>query len=76
MVIACQCNGHSQCDDNNQCIFCEHNTTGNKCETCKPGYFGDPSNGGTCQRKPLIICQFLELYQQVGVKNWGTNLSD
>uniref|UniRef100_A0A8C4UD44 Attractin like 1 n=1 Tax=Falco tinnunculus TaxID=100819 RepID=A0A8C4UD44_FALTI len=45
---ACQCNGHSTCINNNVCDQCKNLTTGKQCETCMPGYYGDPTNGGQC----------------------------
>uniref|UniRef100_A0A8C6T4C4 Attractin-like 1a n=1 Tax=Neogobius melanostomus TaxID=47308 RepID=A0A8C6T4C4_9GOBI len=45
---ACQCNGHSQCVDRSVCERCENFTSGPRCESCMPGYYGDPTNGGTC----------------------------
>ncbi|KAM3831714.1 LOW QUALITY PROTEIN: attractin [Vipera latastei] len=46
---ACQCNGHSRCINESICERCENLTTGKHCETCISGYYGDPTNGGTCQ---------------------------
>uniref|UniRef100_A0A8B9FYI4 Attractin n=1 Tax=Amazona collaria TaxID=241587 RepID=A0A8B9FYI4_9PSIT len=46
---ACQCNGHSKCVNESICEKCENLTTGKHCETCISGYYGDPTNGGTCQ---------------------------
>ncbi|XP_039607868.1 attractin isoform X1 [Polypterus senegalus] len=46
---ACQCNGHSRCINESVCEKCEDLTTGKHCETCISGYYGDPTNGGTCQ---------------------------
>ncbi|GCB70141.1 hypothetical protein scyTo_0012556 [Scyliorhinus torazame] len=46
---ACQCNGHSKCVNESICEKCEDLTTGNHCETCISGYYGDPKNGGSCQ---------------------------
>ncbi|NWW76156.1 ATRN protein, partial [Climacteris rufus] len=48
---ACQCNGHSKCVNESICEKCENLTTGKHCESCISGYHGDPTNGGTCQRK-------------------------
>lgn len=48
-VSACQCNGHSTCVDRSVCEQCQNLTTGPQCETCKPGYYGDPTNGGKCE---------------------------
>ncbi|KAK6306803.1 hypothetical protein J4Q44_G00219510 [Coregonus suidteri] len=46
---ACQCNGHSQCVNQSVCEKCEDLTTGRHCESCISGYYGDPTNGGSCQ---------------------------
>ncbi|KAJ3613912.1 hypothetical protein NHX12_020155, partial [Muraenolepis orangiensis] len=48
---ACQCNGHSQCVNQSVCERCEELTTGPHCESCIFGFFGDPTNGGNCQRE-------------------------
>lgn len=45
---ACQCNGHSRCVNSSVCERCENLTSGPRCESCAPGYYGDPTNGGTC----------------------------
>uniref|UniRef100_A0A8C6TFS9 Attractin-like 1b n=1 Tax=Neogobius melanostomus TaxID=47308 RepID=A0A8C6TFS9_9GOBI len=46
---ACQCNGHSTCVNSSVCEQCRNLTTGPQCQTCMPGYHGDPTNGGKCQ---------------------------
>ncbi|TNN03732.1 hypothetical protein fugu_000761 [Takifugu bimaculatus] len=46
---ACQCNGHSTCVNSSVCEQCRNLTTGPNCQTCMPGYHGDPTNGGKCQ---------------------------
>ncbi|KAK7901118.1 hypothetical protein WMY93_017887 [Mugilogobius chulae] len=46
---ACQCNGHSRCVNSSVCERCEDLTSGPHCESCVPGYYGDPTNGGHCQ---------------------------
>ncbi|XP_062852126.1 attractin isoform X1 [Trichomycterus rosablanca] len=46
---ACQCNGHSACVNESVCERCEDLTTGKHCESCISGYYGDPTNGGSCQ---------------------------
>ncbi|XP_018618141.1 attractin-like protein 1 [Scleropages formosus] len=46
---ACQCNGHSTCVNTSVCEQCRNLTTGPQCQTCMPGYYGDPTNGGKCQ---------------------------
>lgn len=53
---ACQCNGHSTCVNSSVCEQCRNLTTGLHCETCLPGYHGDPTNGGKCQGEN--ICTF------------------
>lgn len=50
-LSACQCNGHSKCVNQSICEKCENLTTGKHCETCISGFYGDPTNGGKCQRK-------------------------
>ena len=47
---SCQCNGHSKCGDGVTCGPCESLTYGTNCDKCKPGYWGNPVNGGVCQR--------------------------
>ncbi|XP_066538803.1 laminin subunit alpha-1 [Hoplias malabaricus] len=40
--VPCQCNNHSlACDlDTGKCLGCQHNTTGEHCNVCAPGYYG------------------------------------
>ncbi|CAG7724473.1 unnamed protein product [Allacma fusca] len=47
---ACQCNGHSLCDENSRCSSCDGFTEGEHCETCIRGYHGNPVNGGGCKQ--------------------------
>lgn len=48
---SCQCNGHSTCFDGKTCIQpCDNLTTGTNCELCRPGYYGNPVNGGACHK--------------------------
>ncbi|XP_055874464.1 attractin-like protein 1 isoform X2 [Biomphalaria glabrata] len=45
----CQCNGHSKCvNGTNICKECLGNTTGDECEECSNGFYGDAKNGGQC----------------------------
>lgn len=48
---ACQCNGHSRCVNESVCEKCENLTSGRHCESCISGFYGDPTNGGSCQRE-------------------------
>lgn len=47
----CQCNGHTSCKAGSSiCIQpCQDNTEGPHCNRCMPGFYGDPTNGGTCR---------------------------
>ncbi|XP_021361114.1 attractin-like isoform X3 [Mizuhopecten yessoensis] len=46
---ACQCNGHSTCNnETGACESCQGTTTGEHCESCLDGFYGDPTNGGKC----------------------------
>lgn len=55
-LAACQCNGHSQCVNDSVCEKCEDLTTGRHCESCISGFYGDPTNGGNCQREyPRVV---------------------
>lgn len=46
---ACQCNGHSRCNEENRCGDCKDNADGDHCELCAEGYYGDARNGGRCE---------------------------
>ncbi|CAI4227289.1 unnamed protein product [Auanema sp. JU1783] len=43
----CECHGHaSTCDkEYGFCVDCQHNTEGDQCERCKPGFVGDARRG-------------------------------
>lgn len=46
----CDCNGHSTtCNGiTGACTNCLDNTSGNKCEICHDGFYGDPKDKGQC----------------------------
>ncbi|KAM3718657.1 Basement membrane proteoglycan [Dirofilaria immitis] len=59
----CECHGHaSQCDkEHGFCVDCQHNTEGDQCERCKPGFTGDARRGTPhdCQpaaTRPACMC--------------------
>ncbi|CAD6196078.1 unnamed protein product [Caenorhabditis auriculariae] len=41
----CNCHSHSQRCRSNTCEACNHNTTGDDCGLCLPGFFGDATRG-------------------------------
>ncbi|VDO48417.1 unnamed protein product [Schistosoma margrebowiei] len=47
VCVLCECHGHSDiCDEKTGvCIDCTHNTAGDKCDICAPGFYGDPRTG-------------------------------
>ncbi|XP_035285918.1 laminin subunit alpha-3-like isoform X12 [Anguilla anguilla] len=51
--VPCSCNGLSNaCDEaTGRCLNCKQNTAGYRCEQCKEGYYGNPTNG-TCRVCP------------------------
>lgn len=54
--VRCSCNNHSSsCDlHTGSCLNCRDHTTGDRCDQCEAGFFGDPSVGtsGDCQPCP------------------------
>ncbi|XP_026099662.1 basement membrane-specific heparan sulfate proteoglycan core protein isoform X26 [Carassius auratus] len=61
ICAGCNCNGHARaCDPiSGHCLSCQHNTEGPQCDKCKPGYFGDPSQGRYDDCKPCP-CPYTE----------------
>lgn len=55
--VPCQCNGHAdKCDvSTGKCIDCKHDTTGDHCEQCIAGYYGD-STEGTVYDCMICVC--------------------
>ncbi|EDO39274.1 predicted protein, partial [Nematostella vectensis] len=51
--IPCRCNGHSnECDpETGECINCQDNTAGDRCQFCVKGFYGNATIGkpGDCQ---------------------------
>ncbi|CAF1272511.1 unnamed protein product [Adineta steineri] len=49
--VPCQCNGQSDiCDvETGHCLACQNHTMGTYCETCIPGYNGDPVQNISCR---------------------------
>ncbi|XP_061425546.1 LOW QUALITY PROTEIN: laminin subunit alpha-2 [Lethenteron reissneri] len=43
----CDCHGHAtECDDvSGNCLNCEHNSVGPRCERCLPGFYGNAQEG-------------------------------
>lgn len=44
----CQCNGHSTCVNDTVCYDCNLGITGDTCENCVDGFYGNPVNGANC----------------------------
>lgn len=71
VFVACQCNGHSKCINESICEKCENLTSGKNCDTCISGYYGDPTNGGSCQReyhnfRPSLHITALRIQTHIG----------
>lgn len=47
LCVRCQCNGHAnECiilNKQQKCVDCLHNTMGEHCDKCRPGFYGDAS---------------------------------
>ncbi|XP_048757989.2 laminin subunit alpha-2-like isoform X2 [Ostrea edulis] len=65
MCLPCNCNNHAErCDINTgKCNNCLHFTTGENCDQCLPGYYGDPRRGTEDDCKPCA-CPLLETTNQ------------
>ncbi|XP_066838054.1 basement membrane-specific heparan sulfate proteoglycan core protein isoform X7 [Anser cygnoides] len=57
----CSCHGHSSTCDQvfGHCLNCQHNTEGPQCEKCKPGFFGDATQGTATACRPCP-CPYTE----------------
>ncbi|XP_034031453.1 laminin subunit beta-4 [Thalassophryne amazonica] len=64
----CPCNNNVDPNDRNacndvtgECLHCLHNTTGLRCQNCKPGYYGDAVNRNckecSCDRRGTEVTQ-------------------
>ena len=42
-----------------QCLNCQNNTFGFRCQFCQPGFFGDATNGNLCQGKLVMLTHSL-----------------
>ncbi|XP_071118715.1 laminin subunit alpha-2-like [Haliotis cracherodii] len=53
-IRRCRCHGHSDvCDpETGLCMECQHNTTGDRCDQCLPGYFGVATRGSPWDCSP------------------------
>ncbi|XP_019622937.1 PREDICTED: uncharacterized protein LOC109468993 [Branchiostoma belcheri] len=51
----CYCYGHSyQCAAQGVCANCQHNTIGNMCQYCRPGYTGMATRGTAYDCQPYV----------------------
>uniref|UniRef100_A0AAV2JTK7 Laminin subunit alpha-3-like n=1 Tax=Knipowitschia caucasica TaxID=637954 RepID=A0AAV2JTK7_KNICA len=50
--LPCRCNGlATECEDGTgKCLNCQYNTAGDRCDSCKEGYYGNPS------QKTCTVC--------------------
>lgn len=65
----CQCNDNldfsipGSCDSlSGACLICKPGTTGQYCEKCTDGYFGDALNAKNCQRKSWSLASPVRKY--------------
>ncbi len=77
LSIMCTFVGHGPCDPVTGACHCDDVTTGRYCDTCKPGYFGNPTNGGPCYAYCAPGLTRVELTAQSGYLSSGpTTLCD
>lgn len=50
--LDCGCNRHSACSGDGTCLECIHNTGGERCQFCLPGFFGDATQGTAADCRP------------------------
>lgn len=66
--IPCQCYGHSDtCDPVTGKCVCQDNTTGDNCERCIDGFYGNPTEGTKDDCKPCP-CHFASRCILIGEK--------
>uniref|UniRef100_A0A3Q2PMX0 Laminin, alpha 3 n=1 Tax=Fundulus heteroclitus TaxID=8078 RepID=A0A3Q2PMX0_FUNHE len=60
--VPCNCNGHSdQClDGSGICQNCQHNTVGERCESCMGGFLSNNTMSCPVIRHVLCVCSFAE----------------
>ncbi|XP_040361206.1 basement membrane-specific heparan sulfate proteoglycan core protein isoform X5 [Ixodes scapularis] len=57
LCVPCFCNGHSSdCDpETGACKNCQHNTQGEYCEECLPGFIGDATGGTPSDCEAVLV---------------------
>ncbi|XP_075744889.1 terribly reduced optic lobes isoform X29 [Rhipicephalus microplus] len=57
LCVPCFCNGHSSdCDpETGACSNCQHNTQGEYCEECLPGFIGDATGGTPSDCEAVLV---------------------
>ncbi|XP_066271024.1 uncharacterized protein [Branchiostoma lanceolatum] len=65
----CYCYGHSyQCAAQGVCANCQHNTIGNMCQYCRPGYTGMATRGTAYDCQPQQVLQYYYQPQAAAVE--------